>query len=88
MVRDIIRADNLPDYRLAEEPGDIISVTRKDQVIDTRQARALSPETLEAARVLVPGADIYALEADWWAGPGRGRALDPETAFLDWVRAG
>ncbi len=83
MVRDLIRRDALPDYRLDEEPGDIVVVTRKGQVIE--EARVfLPPEALEAARRLAPGADVYALEAEWRATAAR-PARDPGAAFLAWV---
>ena len=48
----------------------------------------LSPETLEEARRLSPGADVYALQADWlswWEGSGRARLSNPDRAFLGWV---
>ena len=83
MVRDLIRRDALPDYRLDEAPGDIVVVTRKGQVIE--EARVfLPPEALEAARRLAPGADVYALEAEWRATAAR-PARDPHAAFLAWV---
>jgi hypothetical protein len=43
-----------------------------------------------AARALLPGADVHALEADWrrfWAASGRPRLRSPEAAFLAFVRA-
>ena len=89
MVREIMARDGLPDYRLDEEPGDIILVTRKDTVIDEGRGPHLKPETLEEARTLVPGADIYALEAEWrswWAATGRPRLRSPDRAFLGWVK--
>ena len=63
MLRDIIKRDSLPDYRLTEEPGDRIIVMRKGAVIE--ESLTLRPETLEKGRSLMPGADIYALEAEW-----------------------
>ena len=87
MVREIIKKDNLPDYRLEEEPGDMIRVTRKDEVIATAEpGHVLSPNALEAARRLAPGADIYALEAEWRATVPR-PSRDANAAFLGWLRA-
>ena len=88
MLREIIRADTLPDYALTELPGDIIEVTRKDAVIEPGAGRGalLAPETLEAARTLAPGADIYALEAEWQGIAVRRRPRNPNVAFLEWVR--
>lgn len=83
MVREVIRKDNLPDYSFAEEPGDILVITRKGQVIEERAP--LKPETLEHARTLAPGADVYALEAEWRSAfPTPAQA--PDAAFLGWVK--
>jgi plasmid replication initiation protein len=88
MVREIIAADHLPDYRIAEETGDMIRVTRR------RAPRSggplLDPEVLEEARALAPGADVYALEADWrayWVATGEPPLKSPRAAFLGYVKA-
>lgn len=86
MVREVIRKDSLPDYRLEEEPGDLIAVTRKDVVV-APEGLHLRPETLEAARALVPGVDIYALEAEWRVFAARRPPRLPDAAFLGWVRS-
>ncbi|MDJ0630898.1 MAG: replication initiator protein A [Rhodobacter sp.] len=87
MLREIIRADGLPDYTLTEEAGDVIAVTRKGAVVEPGAGLLLSPEALDAARRLAPGADIYALEAEWQAfAARRARPRDPDAAFLGWVR--
>lgn len=91
-LRKMIGADHLPDYTMAEEPGDLISFTRRAQVVEPagRGAPVLSPGALEEARRLAPGADVYALEAGWrdfWASTGRARLNDPDRAFLGWVKA-
>ncbi|MCE8471246.1 replication initiator protein A, partial [Rhodovulum sulfidophilum] len=91
MVREILREDRLPEYRLVEEPGDILCVLRRDGVIERDTGEpppVLSPEALEAARARMPGADVYALEAQWrgvWAASGRPRIRQPDRAFLAWV---
>jgi len=49
----------------------------------------LAPDTLDAARALAPGWDVYALEADWrgyWAASGKPRLRSPDRAFLGYVR--
>ena len=54
-----------------------------EPVLDSRNA-------LDAARALAPGADVYALEAEWrafWVASGRPRLSAPDRAFLGWVRA-
>lgn len=90
MLRDIIRADTLPDYQFSELPGDIIEVSRKDQVTEAgggpQNGVFLKPETLETARALAPGADIYAIEAEWKARGDRYARQDPDRMFLDWVK--
>jgi plasmid replication initiation protein len=90
MLREIIKADHLPDYTLAEEPGDILAVRPRATVLEgAGAAPKLRPETLEAARDLAPGWDIYGLEAEWlsfWASTGRARLKSPDKAFLGWLR--
>lgn len=90
MMRDMIAADQLPEYHLAEEPGDIIAVRRRDVVVGPGQAGpALKPATVEAARGMMPGWDIYALEADWrevWHRSGRPKLRSPDAAFLGWLK--
>jgi len=89
MLRDMIEADHLPDYAMEEEEGDIIRFSARAAVLEGPSAPFLSAETLEEARVLAPGWDIYALEAEWkgyWAMTGRPRLRAPERAFLGWVR--
>ena len=86
MLRDIIARDGLPDYLLVEEPGDIIAVTRRDTVVDEGGRLLLVPETLEEARRLAPGADVYALEAEWQRFARRSPPRNPDKAFLGWVK--
>jgi plasmid replication initiation protein len=89
MLRESIRADILPDYRFEEEPGDMILVTPRAAVIEPGTGPFLSPETLEEARVLRPGEDVYALEARWrevWVTTGRPRLRSPDKTFLGWLR--
>ena len=88
MLRETMREDRLPDYEMTEEDGDIIAVRPRAVVDLPERAPQLSPDTLEAARALVPGADIYALEADWramWVASGRPTLRNPDKAFLGWV---
>ena len=86
MVRDIIARDGLPDYRFEEEGGDMLCVTRKDVVIEQGAGVHLKPETLEEARRLVPGADVYALEAEWCAYAQGKPPHDSDAAFLGWLK--
>lgn len=95
MLRDMIEADPLPEYTLGEEPGDVIRFVPRAVVIDMEMHNAgeglpsLSPEALEAARVLLPGSDVYALEAEWkavWLRTGAQALRSPDRAFLGWVQ--
>ncbi|MEO1732718.1 MAG: replication initiator protein A, partial [Pseudomonadota bacterium] len=89
MLREIIAADAMPDYHLSEEPGDILRVTLRDAVIDVVGEPLVSTDALEQARLLVPGSDVYALEAEWrawWVRTGRPHLRSPDRAFLGWVR--
>ena len=88
MLREVIRADTIPDYLLTEEPGDIICVTPRGSLVETGGWPVLSPAALDEARRLLPGWDVYALEADWrafWAASGRKPLRSPDKAFLGWV---
>ncbi len=88
MVREIIRADTIPDYRLEEEGGDVIRVSPRAAVLEPGEGPVLSEAALEAARAQVPGADVHALAAEWrafWAASGRIRLRSPDRAFLAWL---
>ena len=92
MVRAMIAEDHLPDYAMAEEPGDVIRFAPRAVVIEDGgpSLPPLAPEVLEAARVLAPAWDIYALEADWrsyWAASGRVKLRSGPQAFLGYVKA-
>jgi hypothetical protein len=90
MLREIIKAGQLPDYDLVEEEGDIIRVTPKSLVEDIpERAPVITPDALEEARRLIPGVDVYALEADWramWLASGKPSLRSPDKAFLGWVK--
>jgi hypothetical protein len=90
MLREIIKGGRLPDYDLMEEPGDIIRVSPKSLVEDIpERAPVISPEALDEARRLIPGVDVYGLEADWramWLASGKPALRSPDRAFLGWVK--
>jgi len=89
-IRKMIAQDHLPDYAMQEEAGDVIRFIRRGQVIEPAAGPGpLASETLEAARAMSPGADVYALEAEWrawWAETGQARLRNADSAFLGWVR--
>ena len=75
--------------RLAEDPGDILRVSRRDVVIAPGEGPVLRAATIETARGFAPGWDIHALEAEWravWARSGRPRLRSADAAFLGWLR--
>ncbi len=89
-VRRIIADDNLPEYELEELEGDILRASPRKVVeaVGAGQGALLSADTLLQARALVPGHDIYALEARWkafWAASGRPALRNPDRAFLAWL---
>ena len=92
MIRDMIAADTLPDYRLEEREGDLLRVTpRRTAGSGAGLGSGLPPlsaDTIDRARRLAPGRDVYALEAEWrgvWDATGRKPLRAPERAFLGWV---
>jgi plasmid replication initiation protein len=90
MLRDMIAAGHLPDYDLEELEGDLIRFAPKGGVIEgNAPPPVLSADALDAARRLMPGVDVYGLEAEWrsfWARSGRPHLRKPDAAFLGWVR--
>jgi hypothetical protein len=89
MIRDMVAQDHLPDYRLAEEPGDILCVRRRDVVVLPGEGPVLRAATLDEARALAPGWDVHALEAEWrgvWQRSGRPVLRSPDAAFLGWLK--
>ncbi len=87
MLRDMIAENHLPDYTIAEEPGDLIRFSQRETVVDI-PGPLLHSDTLEAARAQRPGADVHALVAQWqavWRGTGAPRLRSPDRAFLGWL---
>lgn len=88
MLREMIATNHLPDYTLAEDPGDMLHVMRRGAVLEPGEGPALKPATLDKARARVPGADVHALVAEWqavWARTGRQRLRSPDAAFMGWL---
>lgn len=89
MLREMIMADALPDYRLEEVPGDILRVCPRVQLVEAA-GPLLSGDAIDRAKELAPGWDIYALEAEWrafWLRSGRPRLRSADRAFLGFVEA-
>ena len=93
MIREMIAQDHLPEYHLTEVPGDLLCVSRRDVVVEPVRGRAGGPAlratTLDTARTLAPGWDIYALEAEWramWERSGRPVLRSADAAFVGWLK--
>ena len=96
MLRDVIEAGNIPDYVLRLDEADLLWVTPRAGVVEPDQPAALSQTslgplaevTLERAREIARGWDIYALQAEWrdmWHRSGRPKLRSPDKAFLGWL---
>ena len=89
MLREIIKKGGMPDYMVIEEPGDIIAFSPKQAVIDPVTSPHLSVEALDEAKALMPGMDIYALEAEWrgfWVKSGSPLLRSADQAFIGWIK--
>lgn len=87
-LRRMIQDANLPDYTMHEAAGDVMVFGRVRKSITG--GPVLGHAALARAKELSPGADIYALEADWrswWEDTGRPRLVNADAAFLGWVKA-
>lgn len=85
MIRDMIAADNLPDYEIWLDARDIFHVTPRRLVVDDIEAPALPDGIYEDVRAVAPGYDPYFLEAEWrafWVESGCPRLRAPAKAFL------
>lgn len=89
-LRKMITAGHLPDYEMNEQQGDLIVFTRVNVVVEPPEHKPyLHDRTRDEARHIVPGADVYALEAEWcawWIDTGCPALRDPDKAFLGWLR--
>jgi len=89
MLRDMIAADHLPDYEMAEAAGDKICFSRRAQVVEAGTMPQVSPAALEAVRTLWPGCDVYAVVAQWhafWLRSGRPQLRAPDAAFVGFAK--
>ena len=89
MLRDMIAANHLPDYEMSEEAGDMIRFGLRHVVVDGPDAPPISEDAYIEARRIMPGVDVYALEAEWrgyWVSSGRPRLRSADGAFLGFVR--
>ncbi|SFU17970.1 replication initiator protein A [Sedimentitalea nanhaiensis] len=88
MLRDMIKAGHLPDYDMSEAPGDLIRFSLQGQMVEISPP-VVSAAAHDAARALMPGMDVHALEAEWrgvWARTGAQRLRSADAAFVGWIR--
>lgn len=88
-LRRMIVDDNLPDYEISEDLGDVMVITRKRLIEENIGLAPFGADTLDAAHTMAPGWDIYVLEAEWrgfWVASGRQKLARPDKAFLGWLR--
>lgn len=92
-VKRLAETDHLPDYRVAFDVGaDQVTFRSRGRDHDSTTNSAplphLSACAMEAARQMIPGADVYALESEWraWAS-GRPGPGDVDLAFLGFIKA-
>lgn len=90
MIRDMIAANHLPDYEMVEVAGDKVLFSLRSAVIDGPPAPLpqVKDATLDQARALAPGMDVYALLSEWqgfWLTSGQPRLRAADAAFLGFV---
>jgi len=88
-LRRMVADAHLPDYDMIEETGDLMVFARQSVVSKSPRAPLLSADALASARELVPGVDVYALQAGWhsyWERSGEAVLRNPDQAFLGWIR--
>ncbi len=62
---------------------------RGDPAVGGAGGASAEATTIETARTMMPGWDIYALEADWralWHRSGRPPLRSPDAAFIGWLK--
>ncbi len=91
-VREIVAANQLPDYEIALSDDDQVTFTnRAKKHLATVQQTGfilLKPETYEKARAAAPGWDIHVLEQQWreWMSKKKELPRRPDSAFVAFCR--
>ena len=99
-IKRLAESDHLPDYHVTLDLGaDMVIFDNRQVEVEAVLAPLaslppLDEMAIQRAREIMPGADVYALEADWRAWAGRRIAAgslprpgDPDLAFLGFVKA-
>ena len=90
----IIKEQHLPDYTLALDGDTVIIQNRKAQITrilknDDAILPHLKADTIQKARQIAAGYDIYALERewrDWWYSSGKPTIKSPDGAFIGFCK--
>lgn len=94
MIKFIAHHDHLPDYRVTyDEATDQVIFYNRESWWDhsqplpaaAQELPPLSARSIEEAKAVAPGYDVYALEQDWrewWASSGKPTLDNPAAAFV------
>lgn len=93
-LNDIIKEQHLPDYTLALNDNKVIIQNRKAYGLrttknDDETLPQLKVDTIQKARKIAAGYDIYALERewrDWWYTSGKPPLKSPDGAFIGFCK--
>lgn len=93
IIEDDAQHHHMPDYGIRWRDDDSVIFERRDVArLGDSPSRArvhLRPETMEKARTLARGWDVYVIESDWrvWmADSGMDPPKNPDSAFLGFVK--
>ena len=87
-ITNIIKADHLPDYHISMV-NDLVTFTRRERSrrVGLDFIPQLKPETIEQAKRLVPGYDVYGVEQDWRESyADKEPPKNPDKAFLGFCK--
>lgn len=93
MLRGLEENNHLPDYEVFLE-GDNVLFTNRNTLLKKREAADKDPlvlqeKTLEAAKKIAPGYDIYALKQEWlshWVASGKPELKSVDAAFVGFCK--
>lgn len=93
MLRGLEENNHLPDYRVSLEGSNVVFTNRetlpkkREKPVDSKLA--LQEKTLQIARTVAPGYDVYALKQDWishWMQSGQPELKSPDAAFIGFCK--
>ena len=93
MVRELVKQDHLPDYRIILEGDKVVFQNResaKPKASADVQYPTLDNEAYHDARLVAPGYDVYYLEQEWrnwWFESGMPELGHPTKAFIAFCKS-